>query len=607
MAIKKNDAEYEYQAKLVVDKLDEKIDKYVTKELIPMLLPENSSEKEANNLRKILFQVVALDVYKDKLIKTYDLFRSPDVDIKQVLIDNNVRSSELLISQYGGHDFEFSYDDAARSVERILANSKPRIKIENYLLRLGRDESRYVQKDFFEIKETPFYIKRHEQLVSEYARRYGKKASIREFREAINVRHQVKTILELRDFFHNHGSLEDVPLHSGYYEDSISGEIYANLAGFTGIQNQVSILRKELVKRQKLLDSMCFETERGVYIDLNRTKRKDLDESKEVYSLTDFRLILLEYAKGCKKIDTFLNMTRLREIAKKKEFIKENKAYDKMLPEIIKMFEAKFVNLPENTSLHQDVLHDFFVEFEQNMREYNPNKNVHNVVMRFEKAMLKQYEKLMLQYEEGTLPKELSFLLKDKQELAEKKAEEQRRIDADKSQWAVVLFSLVFAAMIALSVAEYNNEIGTGTKVPNDPRAYTETPSSEDIVVEEENVIEEEIDSNNNLILKIGAGLLLSGVAGAATYEIKRRRQINNEIKEEVLEVHEDNEILTETVSEDETQEKQPRRRRRNNTNIETNHANDKIEEQYVNKEENVTHRRRRRRPINNQETEVDL
>jgi len=194
----------------------------------------------------LLFQVVALDVYKDKLIKTYDLLKRPGSDIPSILIQKKVRPGEIIEQRNGKHDFDFSYQDLSDQVVRILSSRRPKQTIENRILRLKHDDSPYRQKYHCPEGERPFYKTRDLQLLASYANQYRKIGSVRDFKAAISVHHQIKTILELREYFHNQGSLENVPLHSAHYENGTANKIFASMVDYPGIVYQVRTTSKKI-------------------------------------------------------------------------------------------------------------------------------------------------------------------------------------------------------------------------------------------------------------------------------------------------------------------------------------------------------------------------
>lgn len=608
MAIQKNKQDYRREAKIIVDELDVKIDDYVKKELVPMLLPVNSSDRERNQLAKLLTQIVALDVYKDKLIKTYDLLKEPDSDIPSILVSNNLRSGEIIEQNRGRHNFEFLYQDLADKVERILDSKRPKISPENHILRLKHEDSPYTRVYHCPEGEKPFYKTRQLKLLHNYANCYRKTASIREFRGAISVHHQIKSILELREFYHNHGSLEDAPLHTPYYEEGMANKIYASLADFSGIEYQVRLLRNKLIKKQTYLNSNSYRDINGeIVMNPQRARRGDIGGIP--FSEEEFQTILLEYAKGCKKVDTFLGMTRIREISKKMESKKEEKRIQETISEVINLFEATFSNLPEDVSMHSEVLEAFYEKMERQVIANSKDKDCFEKISRCKEAVLKQYNEWMKQDKVGTLDKKLSFHPEDKKIIEEKNKEKEIEEKMNKKDGGFILGVILVASVMGLTMIEMTDPV-TPDNLRNHQR-NVETQRTEDLngYFESSNVVEDNFDKTGAIVF--AGALAATGVVGGVAYsQIKKIREENQEIKNQINEIN-NSEGLPSVSS-------APRRRRRQNfenkengnegnkaTNVQPINNEETDELQQANNKTDSIPRRRRRRPIQNDLDEI--
>ena len=608
MAIQKNNQDYRREAKFIVDELDVKIDDYVKKELVPMLLPVNSSDRERNQLAKLLTQIVALDVYKDKLIKTYDLLKEPDSDIPSILVSNNLRPGEIIEQNRGRHNFEFLYQDLADKVERILDSKRPKISPENHILRLKYEDSPYTRKYHCPEGDKPFYKTRQLKLLHNYANCYRKTASIREFRGAISVHHQIKSIIELREFYHNQGTLEDAPLHTPYYEEGMANKMYASLADYSGIEYQVRLLRNKLIEKQTYLNSNSYRDINGeIVMNPQRARREDI--GRIPFSEEEFQTILLEYAKGCKKVDTFLGMTRIREISKKIESKKEEKRIQDTVSEVINLFEATFSNLPEDVSKHSEVLEAFYEKMERQVIANSKDADCIEKISRCKEAVLKQYNEWMKQDKDGTLDKKLSFHPEDKKIIEEKNKEKEIEEKINKKEAGFIVGAVLVASIMGLTMMEMT-EPATPSNQRNHQRVVgTKRIEESNKYFESSNVIKDNFEETGALIF--AGALAATGVVGGVAYsKIKKIREENQEIKNEINDINNSEGIPSIPSA--------PRRRRRQNfenkeISIEENKEknvqpinNEETDElQQTNNQTDSIPRRRRRRPIQNDLDEI--
>jgi len=363
-----------------------------------------------------------------------------------------------------------------------------------------------------------------------------------------------------------------------------------------------------LVEKQAYLSSNAYRNPNGeISMGSQRKKREDI--RKNHFSQAEFEMILVQYAKCCKKIDTFVSMTRIHEISKKREFLKDEKNFAKIMDNTVESFKHIFANLPEDSSLHGEALEAFYQQLERKIQNDGNDPRCVEKFLRCKEVLMMQYNEWMRQDQEGTLDKSLSFHREDKEIIKAQEEEIEVEKNRSKKETVFLLGAILAASFVGLTMIE-NSEPQV---VKNQQVNVSNRHKVEEVVKasDSEKALEDDFDKTGTLIF--ASALALSGTAAITTYKkIKKIREENQELEQSTLDEN------TKQYEIKESEEKTQLRRRRRNAYqiaIQTSQqeVEDRSEESLLQSSENQessnnsTPRRRRRRNISQEDGEIDI
>ena len=280
-----------YASVPVINVNDLDIKQYINT-IMPMILPEDSSQEEQVKVRKLLTTVTSLNVYMESF---RSLYGKAEVNVQQLM-----------------NEFWFALD-----------NISPQTRPQNLLLN-PENFSRYSGKQWKNGKEANSILNPI-MLTKTYIQRLKRKIPEKNFLTSVLTRPQVQTALTLRDIFYNGGTMESF---------DFSDRDFAEIESFT------SQLRWDLQNCMRPYNDWppyirSFGPQReSQYVIVSDYLSKFLSKTKlRAYVLAD-----------------------KEEIKAKRENRAEAAEFERVSNLILDLCETHFVNLPKNPKQHQEYI-----------------------------------------------------------------------------------------------------------------------------------------------------------------------------------------------------------------------------------------------------------
>lgn len=432
---------YKDLAENEVGLLDMDINSYVD-QVIPMLLPLDATKAEKEKLRRILFQVTALNVYDIKIDGLFNQFIGlQDIPYKKVSTTELRKYSEPEI-------MELWYK---------LEKTNPKMAYRHKLLKRSQN-SRYASLKIWKDNNPELSIHSSRRLVTEYTKRMWTKSTYKSAKDYEETPIQVQTIFALRDFFNYGGDLEEVDLNS---------------KEFKRLESIVKSMRNDLARKMENIR----------FYEVNKMLRNPFIFSENSKILKDNA-----YFNACHLATEFSKRNRYlaykisaeKSAIARQEKMLTTKEYKQLSKYVIDIFDKNFSRLPTNEAEHQQQLDILFKKMATMLSQNPEKKRTHTDD--YVRLMRQTYNKYMEQLKNGKLPIRLSYFPEDKEIYAQivseaKEAQENEKKNGKDSDYdigkAILYLGVIFpATMISIDGLRLNNPLPAMLEITSIASAY---------------------------------------------------------------------------------------------------------------------------------------
>ena len=439
-----------------IEEIDYQINKYVTEDVLPLLLPYDATDKEVERLKRVLTPVVALDIYNKELKEMYDAC--------------NVGKTKQAPSS-----------DIVDELKKSLVNSSPKTN-STFVQLKGPNCSRYAQGywGYNNWKSEDVRKMQFRKDIERYAKSEQGQMTPRQIRELKKEYPHILRAADARYIFHNGGNARRISKEDKFFKSA---------------EDTVKEFRRVLKSKK------------------DKQMRKEVGDTKISFTEEELSKLQREYNKACRRFNTSFSISKflldLSYTEQMRDLVKEQK--QEALAQ-----EREQERIEKEKQLEQEAMRAFDELFPQKMVMNEAGRkralrrmcvdvysqmyaNDENGREKWEKSgigtkLVEHYEELMQQYEDGTLPKELSFDPKIREEIKNKDDEQ---LNSDLKKMLGVGAGL--AALLLLgSIAEAHAEELT----PQDVNSAQIPQKAEDIATSaEEQSIQDNFDGKKEIVV----------------------------------------------------------------------------------------------------------
>lgn len=439
-----------------IEKIDYQINKYVTEDVLPLLLPYDATDKEVERLRRVLTPVVALDIYNKELKEMYD--------------DCNVSKPKQTPSK-----------KIVDKLKESLVEYSPKTN-STFVQLKGPNCSRYAQSywGYNNWKSEDVRKMQFRKDIERYAKSEQGQMTPRQIRELKKEYPHMLRVVDARYVFHNGGNADQISKEDKFFKSA---------------ENTVKELRRVLKSKK------------------NKQMRNEIGNTKISFTEEELSKLQREYNRACRMFNTSFSISKflldLSYTEQMRDIVKEQK--QEALAQ-----EREQERIEKEKQLEQEAMRAFDELFPQKMVMDETGRkralrricvdvysqmyaNDENRSEKWEKSgigtkLVEHYEELMKQYEDGTLPRELSFDPKIREKIKNKE-NEQLNSDFKKILGAgAALAALLLFGTIAESLAE--------ELTPQDANSAQIPQKAEDIATNiEEQSIQDNFDDKQEIVV----------------------------------------------------------------------------------------------------------
>lgn len=437
-----------------IEEIDYQINKYVTEDILPLLLPYDATEREVERLKRVLTPIVALDIYNKELKEMYD-------------ISNNGKG--------------MSSNDIANKLKEYLVKSSPKTS-SSFVQLKGQDASRYA-KSYWQCKQWNSENVREMKIrldIERYARTEQEYMTPKQIRELKKEYPHILRAADVRYIFHNGGTANQLGNKNRYFknaEDTVrefrkvlkakKEQQMKNVVGDV----KVSFTEEEMSKLQREYSKAC----RNFNISFSVSKfLLDIDYMAQARELTKKQ-----------RKDELAQEREQERIEKEKQLEQEAiRVFDELFPEKMVMDESKRRRALREILL--GVYSQIYADDEKGTEKWESSG--------IATKLMEHYEELMHQYEDGTLQKELSF---DPMVREKIKNKDNEQLNNDLKKMIGVGVGLATLLLLGSMVEAHAEEL-----TPQNTNSSPIPQKIEDITIStEEQSIQDNFDSKEEIVM----------------------------------------------------------------------------------------------------------